>query len=166
MARSHSTTELLPLVLRFYSTCVFVANSLHPHWHPLVVILFSGRASYSITHSADCECPASDGHFVPNYDLNPQAQIRRETQFSPPRPTSHAGTPGLRIGSCETRRSQRKGRCLVGIRKAVVHQMEEGGTFAGYTIPTRLRAGRHFGTGRFESEGEFFRATVDDAAYR
>ena len=26
LARSHSTTELLPLVLSFYSTCVFTAN--------------------------------------------------------------------------------------------------------------------------------------------
>ncbi len=44
--------------------------------------------------------------------------------------------------------------------------VEEEGTFAGYTIPTRLRVGWHFGTDRFEREGEFFRATVDDAAYR
>ena len=43
---------------------------------------------------------------------------------------------------------------------------EEENTFAGYTIPTRLRAGWYFGTGRFESEGEFFRATIDDAKYR
>jgi hypothetical protein len=33
LARSHSTTELLPLVLSFYCTCAFAANSLHPH-HP------------------------------------------------------------------------------------------------------------------------------------
>ncbi len=38
LARSHSTTELLPLVLSFYSTCTFPDNSLHPHWHPLFVI--------------------------------------------------------------------------------------------------------------------------------
>jgi hypothetical protein len=44
--------------------------------------------------------------------------------------------------------------------------VEDEGTFAGYTIPTRLRVGWHFGTDRFEREGEFFRATVDDAAYR
>src|SRR5271157_5842839 len=35
LARSHSTTELLPLVLSFYSTCRLPANSLHPHSHPL-----------------------------------------------------------------------------------------------------------------------------------
>jgi hypothetical protein len=39
-------------------------------------------------------------------------------------------------------------------------------TFGGFTIPTRLRAGYYPGTPRFDSEGEFFRATVDDAAYR
>jgi hypothetical protein len=44
--------------------------------------------------------------------------------------------------------------------------VEQEHTFAGYTIPTRMRVGWHFGTERFESEGEFFRATVDDAVYR
>lgn len=43
---------------------------------------------------------------------------------------------------------------------------EAEGTFGGYTIPTRLRVGWYFGSGRFESEGEFFRATIDDAIYR
>jgi hypothetical protein len=40
------------------------------------------------------------------------------------------------------------------------------GTFGGYTIPTRLRVGWHFGSERFESDGEFFRVTIDDARYR
>lgn len=44
--------------------------------------------------------------------------------------------------------------------------VEEEGTFAGYTIPTRMRVGWHFGTDRFEQEGEFFRVTIDDAIYR
>ncbi len=44
--------------------------------------------------------------------------------------------------------------------------VEEESTFYGYTIPTRLRAGWYFGTERFESEGEFFRTTIDDAIYR
>jgi hypothetical protein len=44
--------------------------------------------------------------------------------------------------------------------------LEEDRTFCGYTIPTRLRIGWYFGTERFESEGEFFRATLDDAIYR
>lgn len=44
--------------------------------------------------------------------------------------------------------------------------VEEESTIDGYTIPTRLRAGWHFGTDRFESEGEFFRATIGDATYR
>lgn len=39
-------------------------------------------------------------------------------------------------------------------------------TFGGYTIPSRLRAGWFFGTDRFESEGEFFRVTLDDAIFR
>ena len=38
--------------------------------------------------------------------------------------------------------------------------------FGGYTIPISLRAGWYFGSPRFETEGEFFRVTVDDAAYR
>jgi hypothetical protein len=44
--------------------------------------------------------------------------------------------------------------------------VEEENSFNGYTIPTRLRAGWHFGTDRFESEGEFFRVTIDEAKYR
>jgi hypothetical protein len=43
---------------------------------------------------------------------------------------------------------------------------EEESTFCGYTIPTRLRIGWYFGSEQFESEGEFFRATIDDAIYR
>jgi hypothetical protein len=43
---------------------------------------------------------------------------------------------------------------------------EEEGTFGGCTIPTRFRAGWYLGTDRFDSEGEFFRATIDDAQYR
>ncbi|MBS0326247.1 MAG: hypothetical protein JSS46_06830 [Proteobacteria bacterium] len=39
-------------------------------------------------------------------------------------------------------------------------------SFGGYTIPTRMRVGWHFGTDRFESEGEFFRVTIDDAVFR
>jgi hypothetical protein len=44
--------------------------------------------------------------------------------------------------------------------------LEEEDTFCGYTIPTRLRIGWYFGSEQFESEGEFFRATIDDAIYR
>lgn len=44
--------------------------------------------------------------------------------------------------------------------------VEEEGTFCGYTIPTRLRIGWYFGSERFESEGEFFRVTIDDAIYQ
>lgn len=44
--------------------------------------------------------------------------------------------------------------------------VEEDGRFCGYTIPTHLRIGWYFGTERFESEGEFFRATIDDAIYQ
>jgi hypothetical protein len=39
-------------------------------------------------------------------------------------------------------------------------------TFDGYTIPARLRAGWHFGSDRFADDGEFFRATVDEAVFR
>ncbi|MBC7526290.1 MAG: hypothetical protein H7308_01960 [Chthonomonadaceae bacterium] len=44
--------------------------------------------------------------------------------------------------------------------------VEEEQTFNGYTIPTRMRAGWHFGTERFETEGEFFRVTLDKAIFR
>jgi hypothetical protein len=44
--------------------------------------------------------------------------------------------------------------------------VEAIGTFDGYTIPTRLRVGWLFGSERFESEGEFFRCTIDKAIYR
>ncbi len=43
--------------------------------------------------------------------------------------------------------------------------VEEESAFSGYTIPTRIRAGWFFGSPRFESEGEFFRATIDKALY-
>jgi hypothetical protein len=43
--------------------------------------------------------------------------------------------------------------------------VEQSGTFGGFTIPTRLRVGWFFGTDRFNSEGEFFRVTIDDAKY-
>lgn len=44
--------------------------------------------------------------------------------------------------------------------------VEEDRRFGDYTIPSRLRVGWYIGTDRFEREGEFFRVTVDDAAYR
>lgn len=45
--------------------------------------------------------------------------------------------------------------------------VEEEATFGGYTIPTRLRVGWHIGDReRFESEGEFFRCTIEDAEFR
>jgi hypothetical protein len=44
--------------------------------------------------------------------------------------------------------------------------VEEEGSFGGYTIPTRLRIGWYFSADRFQSEGEFFRVTIDDAEYR
>ncbi|MEA1958080.1 MAG: DUF6544 family protein [Chloroflexota bacterium] len=43
---------------------------------------------------------------------------------------------------------------------------ENEGTFNGYTIPTRLRVGWYFDTPRFETEGEFFRCTIDSAEFR
>ena len=44
--------------------------------------------------------------------------------------------------------------------------VEEERSFGGYTVPTRMSVGWHFGTERFESEGEFFRVTIDDAVFR
>ena len=43
---------------------------------------------------------------------------------------------------------------------------EKEQTFGGYTIPTQLRVGWHFGSDKFESDGEFFRVNIDDATYR
>ncbi len=54
-----------------------------------------------------------------------------------------------------------------GFRYADFGAVVEGeGTFDGYTMPTRLRAGWYFGTPRFETEGEFFRCTVDESEFR
>ncbi|MCB9677586.1 MAG: hypothetical protein H6737_20940 [Alphaproteobacteria bacterium] len=39
-------------------------------------------------------------------------------------------------------------------------------TVDGITIPTRHRVGWHYGTSRFESEGEFFRCTLDAIRFR
>jgi hypothetical protein len=44
--------------------------------------------------------------------------------------------------------------------------VEEESSFGGYTIPTRLRLGWFFGSDRFESEGEFFRCSINNAIYR
>lgn len=44
-------------------------------------------------------------------------------------------------------------------------RVQESGTFGGYTIPTQIQAGWFFGSDRFESEGEFFRCTIDNAIY-
>ena len=44
--------------------------------------------------------------------------------------------------------------------------VEERGTFSGVTIPTRMRVGWYFGADQFESEGEFFRVTIDHATWR
>lgn len=43
--------------------------------------------------------------------------------------------------------------------------VEQDDTFDGYTIPTRVRVGWNFGAAEFESTGEFFRATIDEAAF-
>ncbi len=50
---------------------------------------------------------------------------------------------------------------------AGVEVAEHGASrFGGFTIPIRLRVGYFVGTDRVESDGEFFRATIDVAAYR
>lgn len=43
--------------------------------------------------------------------------------------------------------------------------VDEETTWNGYTIPSKLRLGWHFGTDRFE-EGEFFRATITHAEFK
>jgi hypothetical protein len=43
--------------------------------------------------------------------------------------------------------------------------VEEEREFGGYTIPSRLRLGWHFGASIWE-DGEFFRMTVDEASFR
>ncbi len=43
---------------------------------------------------------------------------------------------------------------------------EEERSFAGYTVPTRLRVGWHFKEGLFARDGEFSRVTIDEATYR
>jgi hypothetical protein len=44
--------------------------------------------------------------------------------------------------------------------------VEEETCFGGFTIPSRVRLGWHFGTDRFEAEGEFFRAVIDEAEFQ
>lgn len=44
--------------------------------------------------------------------------------------------------------------------------LEEDRSFGGVTIPTRVRMGWHFGTERFEQDGEFFRAEILSAEFR
>ena len=45
-------------------------------------------------------------------------------------------------------------------------QTSEDRSFGGYTIPTRARVGWYFGSDRWESEGEFFRATIESMEHR
>ena len=44
--------------------------------------------------------------------------------------------------------------------------VDQESTFAGYTIPSKLRAGWYFGSDKFKTEGEFFRVTLDDVIYK
>jgi hypothetical protein len=44
--------------------------------------------------------------------------------------------------------------------------IEEERTFEGYTVPTRVRVGWYFGSSQFDADGEFFRATVNQATFR
>ncbi len=44
--------------------------------------------------------------------------------------------------------------------------IEEERTFGGYTIPTKLRIGWHYGSERFEQDGEFIRVQVDSAEFK
>lgn len=44
--------------------------------------------------------------------------------------------------------------------------IDEERTFAGVTVPTQFRLGWFWGTDRFASEGEFFRATIDALEHR
>jgi hypothetical protein len=44
--------------------------------------------------------------------------------------------------------------------------VEEKRTIRGYTVPTRIRAGWYYGTDRFATDGEFFRATIDELEFK
>lgn len=44
--------------------------------------------------------------------------------------------------------------------------IEEEQTFDGCTIPSRLRAGWFFGSSKFDTEGEFFRVTINNVKYK
>jgi hypothetical protein len=43
---------------------------------------------------------------------------------------------------------------------------EETAQFSGRRIPSKIRAGWYHGTPRFEAEGEFFRATIEEAVWK
>lgn len=45
-------------------------------------------------------------------------------------------------------------------------QFVESRQFGAYRIPSRIRAGWYFGTPKFETEGEFFRATVEGVEWK
>jgi uncharacterized protein DUF6920 len=44
--------------------------------------------------------------------------------------------------------------------------VEQEAVFGGYTIPVRVCVGWYFGSARFDTEGRFFHATIDDATFR
>lgn len=44
--------------------------------------------------------------------------------------------------------------------------VDDEATFGGYTIPSRIRAGWHIRDQGFAADGEFFRVTIDTAAFR
>src|SRR5271166_5229472 len=54
LARSHSTTELLPLVLSFYCTCAFADNSLHPHCTPARLVRHDSQLGDVLLLSLAC----------------------------------------------------------------------------------------------------------------
>lgn len=55
-------------------------------------------------------------------------------------------------------------RCSSSVRIAMHGSVDSD--FDGLTIPTEYRVGWYFGSDRFESEGEFFRCTLDSLEQR
>jgi len=142
-------------------------------WNVLNVIPIMRASGPDITRSAA-------GRFAAELTWLPSALARREVSWSAEGPDEATArvTVGpedieLHLHVDEAGELQRVRLSRWGNPDGAEHRhvsfgaiVEEQGTFSGVTIPTRMRVGWYFGTKRFESEGEFFRVTIDDATWR
>lgn len=166
-----ATVRMFGLPIRGFDRLIDGEGAMH--WRLLGLIPIMSASGADITRSAA-------GRVAAELIWLPSAMCADETSWVP-RDASHAQarisvariTTEVDLGVDDDGRLQSIALQRWGNPEgAEFHNVAFGGiadreqTFDGYTIPTRLRVGWYFGSARFESEGEFFRVTVDDARFR